>query len=184
MTRPRQAFTLIELVASAVLAAMMMVALMNVVWSATRDARQLQDAELARSSVTLLADRLRADFQNARGITTQGGVITLHGYLSEHPNTLDPTHLPATVQYLSAQGGTRRLLIRRAVSPSGSKSEPVWIGFGSLRIEPLSEPDPDDKLAPDPAAGGLPAMPASLRVTLSGSDGQILWREVLHHHEV
>ncbi len=58
MRRRRRAFTLIELVASAVLAAMMMIALVNVIWSAARDTRQLRDEQLTRASVTLLIDRL------------------------------------------------------------------------------------------------------------------------------
>ena len=184
MTRRRTAFTLIELVASAVLAAMMMIALMNVVWSATRDARQLRAADLTRSSTTLLTDRLRADFKNARGITTAGGLITLQGYLSENAKTSVAEFLPATVQYASAQAGKHRLLIRRIIGPSGSKTEPVWIGFGALQVEPLADVDPQDVEEPDPAAGGLPPLPASLRVTLTSQNGEILWREVLHHHEL
>ena len=83
MSRRRAGFTLIELVASALLAAMMMVALMNVVWSALRDTRQLKREDLSRSSAVLLAERLRTDFQNARGLSIQGGVVTLRGYLAE-----------------------------------------------------------------------------------------------------
>ena len=184
MKRRRQAFTLIELVASAVLAAMMMIALMNVVWSATRDARMLKKTDAARASTTLLADRLRTDFQNARGITVGGNDVILQGYLSEDPKTSDPTLLPATVQYQIVSVREHRVLLRTVNGPGGSKSEPVWIGMGALQIEPLAEVDAEDMLQPDPAAGGLAPMPTSLRVTLTSHDGYLLWREVLHHHEI
>ncbi len=163
---------------------MMMIALMNVVWSATRDARELKKAEAARASVTLLADRLRSDFQNARGITIGNGGVVLHGYLSEDPATSDLTYLPATVQYQLTGSGKNRLLVRSLNGPQGSKIEPIWIGVGSLQIESLSDVDPEDRLLVDPAAGGLPPMPPSLRVTLTGRDGHLLWREVLHRHEI
>ena len=184
MNRRRQAFTLIELVASAVLAAMMMIALMNVVWSATRDARMLQQADAARASISLLADRLRTDFQNARGITIGNNGVILRGYLSEDPKTSDATLLPATVQYQIVNLRAHQLLLRTISGPGGSKNEPVWLGIGSMQIEPLSEVDAEDMLQPDPAAGGLAPMPTSLRVTLTNHDGHLLWREVLHHHEI
>ena len=66
-------FTLIELVASLVLASMMMVALINVVWSALREMNQMQRAEANRFPVTILADQMRHDFINARGVPCRSG---------------------------------------------------------------------------------------------------------------
>ena len=180
----RSAFTLIELIASALLAAMMMVALMNVVWSAARDTRQLTREGLLKSSVSQLAERLRADFQNARGVSLQGGVVTLRGYLAENTQTLETTFQPGAIQYSAASVGAYRALVRTMIGPTGAMREVIWVGFGDIQLEALIEAEEEDELAPDPAAGGLPEIPASLRVTLTGQDGRIIWREVLHHHEI
>ena len=184
MRRRRRAFTLIELVASAVLAAMMMIALVNVIWSAARDTRQLRDEQLTRASVTLLIDRLRADLHNARGISFDAGGITLHGFIGEDPTTLGSTLLLATVRYESVRIGEHQALLRRHSEGGRSTREPIWIGCRGLKIEPLAEMDPEDADLPDPAAGDLPPIPSSFRVTLLGHKGHILWREVVHHHAI
>ena len=42
--------------------------------------------------------------------------------------------------------------------------------------------DAEDALLEDPMAGGLPPVPGSFRVTMTGDQGHVLWREVIHHH--
>ena len=41
----------------------------------------------------------------------------------------------------------------------------------------------ENEVLPEPATGGLPEMPLSFRITMWGDQGQILWREVIYHHE-
>ena len=66
--RQQQAgFTLIELVASAVLTSMMMTAILGIVWSTLKQTQQLQKNEAQRKSSVILVQQLRMDLQNARG---------------------------------------------------------------------------------------------------------------------
>jgi type II secretory pathway pseudopilin PulG len=175
----RQAFTLIELVASAVLTAMMMAALMGVVWSAVREQNQLRQSETSRFPTTHLIDRVRSDFQNARGMAIDSRGATLHGFLGRDPKTLQPLLVPGRVRYAIGRIGGRGVLTRTV---SGNSPEPVWFGFSAFQIEPLAVSDPENEVLPEPETGGLPEVPQSFRVTMIGDQGQILWREVIHHH--
>ncbi len=176
----RTAFTLIELVASAVLTAMMMAGLLSIVWSAVRDSNQLRNAQTSRFPVTHLIDQMRTDFLNARGMAIDSRGVTLHGFLSRDPKTRQPLMTPGRVRYEIRDAAGRLVLTR--TSATGS-AEPAWFGLAALRIEPLSESDPDSGLLPEPETGGLPEVPLSFRVTMISDQGQILWREVIHHHE-
>ena len=176
----RSAFTLIELVASAVLAAMMMAALLSVVWSAVRESNQLRQSEINDFPVTLLVEQIRVDFQNARGMAIDPSGVTLHGYLGRDARTLQPLLIPGRVRYEVRSIGGRGVLTR---SGNGVSTEPVWYGFSAMRVDPLAESDPENESLPEPETGGLPEVPLSFRVTMLGDRGQILWREVIHHHE-
>jgi Prokaryotic N-terminal methylation motif len=167
-------FTLIELVASAVLTAILMTALLNVVWSAARESRQLRQAAISQFPTSLLVERLRVDFQNARGMAIEPSGITLHGFLSAS------TLLPGQVRYEIRRAGDRQLLMRTV---AGRPSEPVWLGIASFQVESLETVDADSVLLAEPETGSLPPIPARLRVTMLGDRNQVLWREVIHHHE-
>lgn len=180
MKRSRSGFTLIELVASAVLAALMTVGLMNVVWSTVRESQQLRRSEIIDFPVTQLAERMRTDFQNARGMALQASGVTLHGFLATNRSSREPQLIPGRVRYVRRNIADRGVLVR---SEFGGASEAVWFGFGRLQVEPLTDVQSEDALLPVPETGGLPEMPPIFRVTLLGDDKKILWREVIHHHE-
>ena len=180
--RSRRGFTLIELVASAVLTAMLAVTLMSVVWSVVRESAQLAKSQIWRAPVTQLVAQMRRDFQNARGMAVTPVGIQLHGFLDQDRRSGDSTLLAGSVQYQPAFVANRRVLVRRAAGATGSRTAPLWIGFGSLQIEPLEFTDAEDALLDDPLAGGLPPVPGSFRVTMTSDQGHVLWREVIHHH--
>jgi hypothetical protein len=176
----RHAFTLIELVASALLAAMLMMALLNIAWSAHRESNALRRASAGDFPFAPLADRMRIDFYNARGMLVDAGGVTLHGFVAEHPYSRQPLLLPGRVRYAAHRIGNRTVLTRRWQDRS---AEPVWYGFLALRIEPLAEPDPQEDSWSAEETGGLPPVPLSFRVTLLGDHNRILWQEVIHHHD-
>jgi type II secretory pathway pseudopilin PulG len=180
--RTRRGFTLIELVASAVLTAMLTVTLMSVVWSVVRESAQLAKSQIWRAPVTQLVAQMRRDFQNARGMAVTPAGVRLHGFLDQDRRSGDPTLLAGSVHYQTALVADRRVLVRRAAGVTGSQDAPVWIGIGGLQIEPLEFTEAEDALLGDPMAGGLPPVPGSFRVTMTGDQGHVLWREVIHHH--
>jgi len=72
-------FTLIELVATAVLTSMMMTAILSIVWTTLKQTQQLQRSETQNSSPATLTRQLRMDLQNARAMEVETEGITLHG---------------------------------------------------------------------------------------------------------
>lgn len=176
----RAAFTLIELVASAVLTAMLMAGLLSVVWSAARDTNQLRRTESSRFPATLLINQMRTEFINARGMAIDSSGVTLSGLIGQDPKTRQPTMTPGLVRYEIRRAIGRNVLWRSSNTAAG---EPAWIGVSALRIEPLSEADAENESLPEPATGGMPELPLSFRITMLGDQGQVLWREVIHHHE-
>jgi hypothetical protein len=177
--RQRLGFTLIELIASAVLAAMMMAGLMSIVWSASRDLRQYRTNEAYASPTTLMVERLRTDFQNSRGMQWAGNEVLLHGFVARDLNTGDVSWKEGRVRYRVVKTANGPLLVRQQM---GLPSEPMWVGVGSFRVESLDQLEPEDASAALPEAGGLAATPAVIRVTLLDSRGRLLLREVIHHH--
>ena len=180
--RPDLGFTLIELVASLVLASMMMVALINVVWSALREMNQMQRAEANRFPVTILADQMRHDFINARGVLADPRGVTLHGYLGRDGKTDQATMMAGQVRYELAPGPERSSLVRKSVSVGEPKrSQCVWYGVRGISFESFETAEPGDLML-GAETGGLPPAPTRFRITVTGFDGKILWREVIHHH--
>jgi prepilin-type N-terminal cleavage/methylation domain-containing protein len=180
--RRRHGFTLIELVASAVLAAMMTAALLGVVWSSIRETQQLRRSEQTKWPITQLVTQMRRDFHNARGMSATATGVTLHGFLDQ--DSAGASLRVGTVRYHWAGQAGRGVLIRHASSSQGPTIQPVWYRFGSLRIEPLDDSDAEAALLDLPEAGGLPPVPSRFRVTLYGDQGDRLWREVIHHHAI
>lgn len=184
--RRRSGFTLIELVASAILSALMMVALIGIVWSAMQESRQLRLDKSIAYPGSLVSDLLRSDLQNARGMRLDRNGVQLHGFLSRDRATSRPLMREGAVRYEAANVTGRRTLVRRTFSGGEADVEPLWIGFGELRIESLATPVAGDEVnappLPPPATGGLASLPAVLRITMTNTNGKTVWREVIHHH--
>lgn len=169
----RSAFTLIELLASAVLTAMMMAGLLSIVWSAVRESNQLRTADRQQASTTILAEQMRLDFQNARGMAVAPGEVILHGFLGED-------QLPGRVVYSHVTNGRTGVLMR-----SGGRSRQIaWVGVEAFAIEPLQIIERENGDLPMPESGSLPEIPAIFRVILMGNGGRVLVRETVHHHGI
>jgi Tfp pilus assembly protein PilV len=172
MTKParhRTGMTLIELVVSALLTAIMMVVLTNILWSANRESRALMQTESAGASPKILIDTLRRDLINARGMTQGNGVLTLAGFLG-------PGQTFGATTYTTTVSGNRSTLRRNG--------QLMWMDVGVFSITPLSFHDADDSRPPLDGNGGLPEMPSIIQVTLTHADGGLLWSERIHHHDL
>ncbi len=176
---PRRGLTLIELLVSALLAALMLTALTSVVWSSARDLQRLRRQSVQRFPSTQLVDMMRTDFTNSRGMLVDPRGITLHGFLGADPSTHQPLLTPGRVRYEVVPAGNHGLLVR-----TGSDSrEPIWFGCSSVQIESLDQVGGEDRLLPSPESGGLPPVPTRFRVTIRGIQGQVIWQEMIRHHE-
>ena len=177
--RARCGMTLIELIVSALLASLMMTALASIVWSSARDTTRLRREAIDRFPITQLAQQMRTDFANARGMLVDQQGITLHGFLGSDPQTHRPMLTPGRVRYELERVANQSMLIRT----TPASREPVWYGCSSLRIASMEQTDGEDRLLPSAESGGFPPVPTRFRVTMVGEDGHILWREMIHHHE-
>ena len=164
-----RAFTLIEMVAALVLASLMMVGLLRIVTMVSMEANQLRSEPTDGVAAGMLADRMREDLVNARGMIASKDSLTLAGYVSS-------TNLPGRIRYDVTAIGTRRVLVRRL----GNESELCWLDFGGFVIESFE--DIDGETPVPEMTGGLPPMPSDFRIAALDGQGRVLFSETLHHH--
>ncbi|KAA5541081.1 prepilin-type N-terminal cleavage/methylation domain-containing protein [Roseiconus nitratireducens] len=167
--KKRSGFTLIELTAACVLASIMMVALLRVVIAMAGESVQLRQQEFDAPAAGNLAARLHDDLINARGMAVTPDSILMAGFVGEDLRA-------GQVRYQRLRRSQRSVLVRR----QGQRSELMWIGFAGFQVT-VYEQD-DEPRSPDPAGGGLPAVPSRFRVTLVDESGRVLCSEVIDHH--
>lgn len=178
--REQQAgFTLIELVVSAVLTSLMMTAILGIVWSTLKQTQQLQKNETRRTSCSLLAQQMRIDLMNARGMRVEPTGITLHGFVARDDASRNISLRAGRIRYTIRNVNNKRMLARTS---DGITWEPLWIDFGAIAIDALSFRETDEETVAIAETGGLPEIPESFRITVSSDDGTVIWKEVIHHH--
>ena len=161
--------TLIELVVALVLASLMLVALLRVVSVISIESNQLKTEQTDYVAASMLADRIRSDMINARGMVVDSGSISMSGFSTDE-------QLPSAVRYATQIRGRDVALYR--ITPN--QSELCWFGFGRFEYQPFDEIDSETPL-PD-AAGGLPQIPARFLIRAYSSEGRVLFSEVIDHH--
>jgi prepilin-type N-terminal cleavage/methylation domain-containing protein len=166
----RRAFTLLELLASTALAALLMLAVLRVVGSLGASRAALARQPQVQPWRGDLVETLRRDLTNASQITFGPDSVTLVGHGSLDPIDVTLGHQPVTVVYgLSSLHGRRWLVRRQSSRDTGSNqtafAELLCGDVASFNIRP---------------AGAIPvssmpvSVPASLIVSISNSDGPIV----------
>ena len=135
----------------------------------------------ARGTAERIAGRIdrqmRTDFLNARGMEVNENGVTLHGFVARDPSDKSISLGRGRVRYALREVNGRRLLARTSDAKTW---EPLWVGFGDLSIEPLSQTEADSDEMPLAETGNLAQIPESFRITLRSDDGSILWKEIIH----
>lgn len=180
--RPRRAFTLIELVVSAVLMTIMMSALLSILWASLRQSSELKIADVDQASTSILADQIRRDVQNARGFSLTDRGFVLRGFLSSDRATGLPAMTAATVRYDVSRVNGRGILYRRESNPGPINSGAMRVGVAMIAMQPLADVVVDGDLELPPETGGLSPMPSAVRVLLVSQNGRVLIDEVIEHH--
>ncbi|WP_149497501.1 PulJ/GspJ family protein [Roseiconus lacunae] len=163
-----EGMTLIELTVALVLASMLMVVLLRVTNLVVSETVQVRRNSFDRLAAERLADQLRFDFENARGVGLQTNTIILDGFVG-------PNHVASRVYYEVQSRGAFRVLVRSVED----ESRVCWVGCGDLQFEPLGEFSVETG---DAATGGLMPLPDRFRVQLADSSGRLMIREVIRHH--
>ncbi len=169
MRNVHRGFTLIEMIIALVLASIMMVGLLRIMSIVSLESNQLRGEQTDYVAAGFLADRLREDLINARGIVADAGSITLSGFMT-------PQRVEGVVRYEQARVGPASVLVRRF----NDQSEVCWIGFGRFVFESYEEINSETPV-PD-GSGGLPAAPSRFRIAAFDSAGRVLFSEVIVHH--
>lgn len=179
----RAAFTLIELLASAVLASLLMVTLFGVLRAATRQERAARETAPGAAQLRMLAAQLRRDFVNAREMRVAPRQVHLSGATAHDRRTLLPNLRPAHVTYVVASVGEQRWLVRKEVAidrlrPSRPRVDLLWPDVRALEVVALDEPT----ASAGAAALATGSMPGRLHVTVRGNDGRPLLTQQIFHH--
>lgn len=187
--RPRRqnsGLTLLELMVSSLLAAILMVtllSLMRVIWA--ENARS--DAAVREPSAQRLGELLRRDMLHARQIKIQPNTVSLAGFLAHDRRTRAPTLRPAVVTYRVVGDASGRLLREERhldEVPPTSFVDVVWAGVRRIEITAFDDsrqPGMAER-ASSPPIPGMSSMPFQLLVVVRGADGNDLCREEILHH--
>jgi type II secretory pathway pseudopilin PulG len=171
MTR-RNAFTLVELLAANVLAALLIVAILSVLGALGRDRRAHAALDHGRTSQTTDDNLLRLiqwDFSNATRWRSVDGAYFFQSHGSLDPQTLAPTNLPVTVRYELNEAAGKRWLVR-SQTPRDKTSDGAWSA-------PLCADVADLVLVPAASRRARPQsvwrdLPSQMHLTLTWTDPQ------------
>ena len=108
----RQAFTLVQMVAATVLAAVLMVTALLVIAGLGRERRIAAASEKLEPSVEMM-ELIRWDLVNAREMSTNRGQVTLIGFGSLDEDASPRSHVPVEVVYEVQRAADRSWLVRR-----------------------------------------------------------------------
>ncbi|NND99090.1 MAG: hypothetical protein HKN47_17370 [Pirellulaceae bacterium] len=179
----RSAFTLLELLVSSVLTALLMIALLSVLRSALQTSRQADNLNHRSASPLWLAEQIERDIRNARGIQAGPNEVRLFGSLGRDKNGM-PNYRPAYVGYRIGRNGLARWE-SGSVDP-GRGASLVWFGATQLRVD-LASSDDDESLtrAPDPSqTGGLQPIPPSVQlIVVDQFAAPVVSLDIDHHRE-
>jgi hypothetical protein len=166
----RKAFTLVELLASSVLAALLIVALLSVVGALGRDRRAHAAFDHDRTSQTTNENLLRLlqwDFSNATRWRSADGAYVFESHGSLNPKTLAPTNLPVTVRYQLNEAAGKRWLVR-SQTPRDKTSEGAWSAPLCADVADLVLIGAGNR--PGPPRSVWQNLPSQMRLTLTWTD--------------
>ena len=182
MTREkrRNGFTLIELVVSALLTSIMMGTLLSVLWSSLRLGTSLDQDRVNQFPMTLVAEQLRTDFQNAQSYRIDQGAVLISGFIGRDSQTGLRNLTSDVVRYEALRIGNHAALVRRSMTQRGAGSEVVRLGVLGIQFQSLVESSDSNSIVSVQA--GFRPMPSQFRLSVFSTGGKVLFREVVHHH--
>jgi len=182
---PPGAFTLIELLAASLLAAMLMAVIVGLVRTTHAQSRAAQRALAANPATSILTDQIRRDFVNARYWAVLPDQVRLSGYIAHDLRTRRQTFRRAEVTYAVVSNRQGSWLVREEtqideVIGRRSQRDVVWHGVAGLDVAAL------DNSQFEPAAGaappGMTPVPSHLTVEIRGQSGKtVMYEDIVHH---
>lgn len=142
--KARHGLTLVELLAATILASMLMVAVLGVLQSLTRQQKMLLDLNQTEPWQARFWEQLEWDLTNSRTVQVTPEKIVLEGYAGRDAGTQTLTHRPTRIEYSVLQTEATSLLSRYEVE-TGSRSlqegvsEVLGVGIKQILLS-ASEP--------------------------------------------
>lgn len=180
------AFTLIELLASTLLSAMLMLVIVGLMRTTTAQSKAARHALQSNPPTSILADQIRRDFVNAKHIEIRPNRVRVAGYMAQDVRTGRQTFRPAEVTYAIMSNRQTTWLVRQetqfnATIGKRSRLEVAWSEVDGLTVVSLDDAEGESAVAPP----GMKPMPSHLIFTIHKRDGQTVLREdIFHHHTV
>lgn len=171
----RSAFTLVEMLASTVLATLLMMAVLAVVASIGRTQRIIETRDESATWPAGVMEMVRFDLLNARDVKIGDDRLVLSGFGSLDAATLEPTHRPVEVEYRLRQAAGVQWLVRAqtdldVLSNRNRWSQPIAAGVAGFDCESLGEEPQEAQVAPNLPLGRQQNLPRRLRVTIRPAD--------------
>ncbi len=111
---PKRGFTLVELLVTIALAAVVMIALMKVIGSTTRSADAIRNIDVRAKWQSDIISVIEWDLANATEVKTEAGSrLIVLGYGALDRRTSEPKHEPVEVTYELTESNDSFMLIRR-----------------------------------------------------------------------
>lgn len=182
------AFTLIELLASSILAAMLMIVIVGLVRTTHAQSRAARRAWEANPATSILADQIRRDFVNARHWEMRSNQVRLSGYLAQDLRTGKQTFRPAEVVYAIVTSRQSTWLLRQEaqfdeVIGKRVRRDALWQGAAALEVVPGSD-DAEFESASGAAPPGMTALPSRLLLAVRDPSGKPIFDEEILHHDI
>lgn len=187
-------FTLLEMVAAMVLAAILFAALVSLLRSFADQQRIMAGISDQRPPTQILSELIRRDLTGARYVRHDGNQLRLVGTIARDRNSKKPTGRQAEVVYRVAQVNGEAWLLRREthldeMASTRSHEEPLWQGVVGLDLNTINAGwvDNDQELPPRFAAAaalGLEPAPRQMQLVVRRDTGeQLLSVNVVNHWE-
>ena len=187
----KRAVTLIELLASSVLASLLMLALVGLLRTTAAQSRAARRMLAEHPATEILSDQIRRDFVNATHIEIRPNRVRLYGHMSQDWRTRRQTFRTAEVTYAVVSARRAQTLVRQETQFSEfagqrSRLDVLWSGVAGLEVTRFDEADEelaseDSSLAPP----GMTPLPARLLVSIHQLEGEpLLTQDIFHHHAV
>ena len=176
-------FTLLELLVSSTLTAMLMIGLLTVLRSALQTTQHAEQLSHSNASTLLLNEQIDHDLRNARGIAQRNNELLLHGFLQRDGDAM-ANYQVAYVGYRIRPAGLVRWQSDSSAGQNTASEILVWAGATQLSvrfdgIDDEATASQSDLLL----AGGLPIAPPSIEFLLMDASGRVISKRLISHHQ-
>ncbi|MFK7821664.1 MAG: type II secretion system protein [Planctomycetaceae bacterium] len=180
----RRGFTLVEMLAAAIVISMLLAALVGFSHTTARQVKRAGRIRKQFPSTAILREQITRDVRNADGFTNLGSGVVLFGALASNPATGQGTHKLAQVTYRIDKVRGLNVLVRAEQSgQGGGHRRIVWMDAGSISFQPVGgQAVVGSKRGLN---GALSPMSPAIDVSFFDADGTtILGERIRHHREI